>query len=93
MPGHDLRRFPIGRPSHCVPTLSWERSVHQATLTFMSSDWDPPQTVTVIAVDDGAEGFDATISVDNNCSRNECDALADGTVTATTVDDDPPQDF
>lgn len=69
-----------------------EATATPATLTFTSSNWNRPQTVTVRGVNDevidGDQTSFVTISVDDASSDNAFDDLADQTVTATTVDND-----
>ena len=70
-----------------------EATVDLAQLTFTSSDWDTPQTVTVTGVDDvdddGDQDTTVTVAVDAGSTDDTIyDAIAAQTVTATTVDDD-----
>ena len=69
-----------------------EATVSPATLTFTNGNWNSTQTVTVTGVDDniidGNINTTITMAVVDNDSDDNFDALADQTVTATTVDDD-----
>ncbi len=69
-----------------------EATVSPAALTFTTSDWNTPQTVTVTGVDDLFDDGDQftliTVSVDDANSDDAYDLLADQTVSVTTVDDD-----
>ena len=72
-----------------------EATVSAAALTFTSSDWDTPQTVTVTGIDDtatdGNQTTDVTVTVnDSSTADSAYDALADQTVVVTTADDDSP---
>lgn len=62
------------------------------TLTFTSGNWDTPQTVTVVGVDDDFDDGDrftlVTVAVDDVNSDDAFDLLADQTVSVTTLDDD-----
>ena len=63
-----------------------------ATLTFSSSDWSSPQTVTVKAAgdDDSVDDVAAvTHAVDDASSDDGFDGLAVGGVAVTVTDDDP----
>ena len=63
-----------------------------STLTFTSTNWDTAQTVTVTGVDDslldGSQSSIATISVVDQNTSDEFDAVADQTVSVSTTDDD-----
>ncbi|PHR87358.1 MAG: hypothetical protein COA78_37225, partial [Blastopirellula sp.] len=80
--------------THVVLTVNasdtGEATVGEATLTFTPADWDTPQTVTVTGVDDlivdGTQNSTVTISVDDANSDNAYDALADQTVSVTTLE-------
>ncbi len=69
-----------------------EATVDLAQLTFTSSDWDTPQTITVTGVDDDVDDGDQdttiTVAVDDDSSDDAYDDVADQAVTATTTDDD-----
>ncbi|WP_286746315.1 Ig-like domain-containing protein [Roseivirga sp. UBA1976] len=69
-----------------------EGTVSSSTLTFTPSDWDTPQTVTVTGVDDdiidGTQTFNITLSIDDNNSDDNFDALGDKTVSVDNTDDD-----
>ena len=75
-----------------------EATVDKASLTFTTSNWDSAQTVTVTAVDesddDGDEETTITLSVNDGSTADIAyDGVADQTVTATTVDNDPQAGF
>jgi len=63
-------------------------------LTFTSSNWNTPQTVTVTGVDDVAgdanQTTTVTLSVVDANSDDNFDPLADKTLSVTTVDNDTP---
>ena len=63
-----------------------------STLTFTSANWDTAQVVTVTGVDDdlvdGTETSTMTISIVDEASDNNFDAVADQTVSVSTTDDD-----
>ena len=69
-----------------------EATVSPATLTFTSSNWSTPQTVTVASaddsIDDDSQVTTITLSVDDASSDDAFDPLADQTLAATTFDDD-----
>jgi Ca2+-binding RTX toxin-like protein len=69
-----------------------EVTVDTSSLTFTTTDWNMPRTVTVTGVDDIlADGDIATlvsISVDAANSDDVFDSLPDKTVTVSTTDDD-----
>ena len=69
-----------------------EASVDKATLTFTSSNWNSPQTVTVSGVDDptvdGEQASTITIAVDAANSDDVFDAVASQDLPITTADDD-----
>ena len=69
-----------------------EVTVDKATLTFTPANWNAPQVVTVTGVDDdlrdGDQTTPITLSVDAPASDDSFDALADQTVSTTTVDED-----
>ena len=72
-----------------------EATVDKSTLTFTAGDWDSPQTVTVTGVDDNLDDGDQsstfTLAVNaGSTADNSYDALANQTVSVTTVDDDGP---
>ena len=62
------------------------------SLTFTNTNWNTPQTVTVTGVDDnlvdGSQVSTITISIVDDISDNDFDAVADQTVSTTTTDDD-----
>jgi hypothetical protein len=70
-----------------------EATVSPASLTFTPAGWNVPQLVTVAgvddAVDDGDQQTTLTISVNDAASDDRYDPLADATVSATNVDNDP----
>ncbi len=74
-----------------------EATASLATLTFTSSDWNIPQTVTVTGADDavvdGAQSVTITVSVDVASSSNEYDSLADQTVSVSVADNDVPVSY
>ena len=63
-----------------------------STVTFTSANWDTAQVVTVTGVDDdlvdGTETSTMTISIVDEASDNNFDAVADQTVSVSTTDDD-----
>ncbi|TLP75640.1 gliding motility-associated C-terminal domain-containing protein [Maribacter sp. ACAM166] len=68
-----------------------EATVDVAQVTFTTSNWDTPQTITVTGVDDDIDRDDsATITVSVNAvgSEDAFDSLADQTVAITLTDDD-----
>ncbi len=68
-----------------------EATVNLAQLTFTSSNWNIPQTITVTGVDDTALGEDTaiiTIAINDSSSDDSFDALSDKTVNVTLSDDD-----
>ena len=72
-----------------------EATVDKSTLTFTAGDWDSAQTVTVTGVDDNLDDGDqsstVTLAVNaGSTADNSYDALANQTVSVTTVDDDGP---
>ena len=75
-----------------VSNDSGEATVSASSLTFTSSNWDSPQTVTVTGinddVDDGNQTSTVTLSVNDGASDDDYDSLADQTVSVTTTDDD-----
>ena len=75
-----------------------EATVSAASLTFTTGNWDSAQTITVTGVDDGDDDGDinSTITLaitDGSTNDVAYDAVADQTVTATTVDNDPAAGF
>jgi len=71
---------------------SGEAEVDKPQLTFTPDDWDQPQIVTVVGVDDaavdGSQQSAVTVSVDDARSHGAFVSLPDQTVTVTTTDDD-----
>ncbi|MCA9176491.1 MAG: hypothetical protein KDB14_18515, partial [Planctomycetales bacterium] len=69
-----------------------EATVSPLQLTFTSTNWNTPQTVTVTGVDDvsvdGDQGTTVTVSINDTLSDNAFDPVADQTVSVTTVDND-----
>lgn len=69
-----------------------EATASPATLTFTNTNWNVPQTVTVTGVDDaladGAQTSTTTIAVNAGASDATYAAVASGTVTVSTVDND-----
>ena len=70
-----------------------EATVSASSLTFTSSNWDTPQTVTVAGIDDtatdGNQTTDVTVTVnDSSTADSAYDALSDLAVAVTTADDD-----
>ncbi|WP_420387526.1 Ig-like domain-containing protein [Roseivirga sp.] len=69
-----------------------EATVSAASLTFTTANWDTPQTVTVTGADDtdgdGTQTTIITLAIDDASSDDDFDALADQTVSVTTIDDD-----
>ncbi|GIR37541.1 MAG: hypothetical protein CM15mP49_29260 [Actinomycetota bacterium] len=62
------------------------------SLTFTPANWDTPQTVTVTGVDDltvdGAQTESITVTIIDEISDNDFDAVADQTVSVAITDDD-----
>ena len=78
-----------------TPSDNTEASVSVPTspLTFTSSDWDKPKTVTVTGLDDDIDdgNFNSTIKVEidkSNTTDPKYDDLSSKTVSVTNVDDD-----
>ncbi len=71
---------------------SSETALSATTLTFSTSNWNVPQTVTVTGVDDLVDDNNQTstitISVVDASSNDAFDVLADKTVAVSTLDDD-----
>ncbi len=69
-----------------------EGTVDLGTLTFTPGDFDTPQAVTVMGIDDalvdGTQNYDITVSVDDASSDDSFDPLADQTVSVDNADDD-----
>ena len=69
-----------------------EGTLSTSQLTFTSSNWDTPQTVTVTGVDDdiidGDISYDVTLSINDGSSDDDFDGLSDQTVSVTNEDDD-----
>ena len=69
-----------------------EATVSPATLTFTSANWNTAQTVTVTGVDDALDDGDVvsqvTLAVVDASSDDTFDAVANQTVSVTTVDND-----
>jgi DNA-binding beta-propeller fold protein YncE len=59
-------------------------TVSPSSLTFTSSNWNTPQTVTTTAIT-GGNSLTITLSVNDAQSDNAFDAVADQTITLTTV--------
>ena len=74
-----------------------EATVSASALTFTTSNWDDAQTITVTGVDDDDDGdISTTITLtitDGSTNDVAYDGVANQTVTATTVDDDPQAGF
>ena len=70
-----------------------EATVNPTMLTFTPANWNLPQTVTVTGVDDlladGRQTTTITVSVDDAASDDAFDGVADQTVSAITLDDEP----
>ena len=61
-----------------------------ASLTFDSTNWSMPQTVTVSAVDDSTDSSDTPLTITHSVSGTESYAsIVDVTYPLTLVDDDP----
>ena len=64
------------------------------SLTFTPANWDTAQTVTVTGVDDltvdGTQTESITVSIIDEISDNDFDAVADQTVSVAITDDDVP---
>ena len=72
-----------------------EATIDLAQLTFTSANWDIPQTITVLGVNDNMDGDDSvtiTIAVNDVSSDNNFDALANQTVAITLTDNDTDSD-
>jgi len=69
-----------------------EATAAPTTLTFTTANWDQAQTVTVTGINDNVDDDNqtsiVTVSVVDVDSDDAFDALADQTVTVTTIDDD-----
>ena len=68
-----------------------EATVDQGTLTFMPTNWDVPQTVTITGVrdlvDDGDQQTTIEVSVNPVLSNDAFDLMPSQSVVATTVDE------
>ena len=61
-----------------------------ASLTFTSSNWMDPQTVTVKAVDDSTDSTDTPITITHDVTgTGNYASITDVTYELTLVDDDP----
>ncbi|PXA03035.1 hypothetical protein DDZ13_14045 [Coraliomargarita sinensis] len=70
-----------------------EVTVSPASLSFTSSNWDVPQTVTITGVDDSLTTEDAatvSVTVDDAQSEDAYDTLSEQTVAVTCSNDDIP---
>jgi len=71
---------------------SGEATVSPTVLTFTPADWNWPQTMTITGVDDplidGNQETWVTVSVADDFSDDNFDAVGDQTVTVLTADDD-----
>ncbi len=69
-----------------------EASVSPSNLTFTPANWNVPQTVTITGVDDAVNDGDimSSITVDPSSGDADFDALANQTITVTTLDDEGP---
>ncbi|MCE7995944.1 MAG: T9SS type B sorting domain-containing protein, partial [Roseivirga sp.] len=69
-----------------------EVTVSPSTLTFTNANWNTPQTITLIGVDDNLSDGDqitlVTLTINDGSSDDSYDPLADQTVSVTTTDDD-----
>jgi len=69
-----------------------EATVDKASLTFTSTNWNTPQTVTVTGVDDvfvdGTQTTPVTLTIDDANSDDSYDPLDNQTVSITTTDND-----
>lgn len=69
-----------------------EATVNRATLTFNAANWNIPQPISVIGVNDdladGSQISTITITVNDAASDNAFDTLTSKTVTVTTTDND-----
>ncbi|MCP4851821.1 MAG: hypothetical protein GY900_08825, partial [Actinomycetia bacterium] len=69
-----------------------EATVSPSTLTFTTTDWATPQSVTVSSVDDDLDDarkdWDVTVSIDAGASDDAWDSLADQEIKGKTTDDD-----
>jgi hypothetical protein len=69
-----------------------EATIAPASLTFTSTNWSTPQTITITGVDDpvvdGSQVSTVRLAVNDGASDNAFDPLADRTVSVTTADDD-----
>ncbi len=87
-----LTRGPLTPVVFGVSSAGSEVSVSAPSLTFDTSNWATPQTVTVSAVDDfvddGDQTRDVTISVVDASSDPAFRSLPDTSVSATAIDND-----
>ncbi len=69
-----------------------EASVSPVSLTFTPANWNVPQTVTITGLDDAVNDGDimSNITVDPSSGDADFDALANQTITVTTLDDEGP---
>lgn len=69
-----------------------EGTVDLASITFSSTNWNVPQSITVTGQDDvlvdGPQNYTITVSVDDANSDDAFDSLADQTINAINQDDD-----
>ena len=69
-----------------------EVTVDKSQLTFTSANWDSPQTVTVLGMDDvvvdGDQLTTITLSIDDRNSDDAFDSVNDQVIVVTTTDDD-----
>ncbi|MEP1095641.1 MAG: LamG-like jellyroll fold domain-containing protein [Cyclobacteriaceae bacterium] len=87
-----LQTEPAGVVKIKLTEISPEGNLDKTELTFTPADWATYQTVTVLPVDDNMVDeditYDVIISVDDNNSSNEYDAVADYIVKVTNVNND-----
>ncbi|MCE7996975.1 MAG: calcium-binding protein, partial [Roseivirga sp.] len=69
-----------------------EATVSPVNLTFTTTNWNIPQAVTITGVDDGVNDGDVVSTIMVNPSSGDVgfDALANQTVSVTTIDDEGP---
>ncbi len=71
-----------------------EGSVNKTSLTFITANWDTPQTVTITGVDDAiADGniiYDVTLSINIGSSDSKFGAVLPQKVVVTNADNDSP---
>ena len=72
-------------------TNTAEVTVSPATLTFTSDNWDTPQFITVLGVDDASDDGNVAVSLTlstANSADGTCAGLADNSISVMNLDDD-----